>query len=103
MRIVRLVLRRPYTFVMALLIAILGVITIITTPTDVFQYINIPVAGVIWSYSGMTAVTMKIAFGTIAVSAPLRPLFLGTMERATVKRINLLLLAASCDRWIVPS
>ncbi len=36
MRIVRLALRRPYTFVMALLIAILGVITIITTPTDVF-------------------------------------------------------------------
>ena len=55
MWIVRLALRRPYTFiVMALLIAILGGLSIITTPTDVFPYINIPVAGVIWSYSGMS-------------------------------------------------
>src|SRR6266704_4420422 len=55
MWIVRLALRRPYTFiVMALLIAILGGVSILTTPTDVFPYINIPVAGVIWSYSGMS-------------------------------------------------
>ncbi len=55
MWIVRLALRRPYTFVvMALLIAILGGVAIITTPTDIFPYINIPVAGVIWSYSGMS-------------------------------------------------
>jgi multidrug efflux pump subunit AcrB len=55
MRIVRLSLRRPYTFVVtAYLIAILGVMTIFTTPTDVFPFINIPVAAVIWSYSGMS-------------------------------------------------
>src|ERR1700737_1935987 len=55
MWIVRLALRRPYTFiVMSLLIAILGGISILTTPTDIFPYINIPVAGVIWSYSGMS-------------------------------------------------
>src|SRR5579863_1813744 len=55
MWIVRLALNRPYTFiVMALLIAILGVMTIVSTPTDVFPYINIPVAGVIWSYTGMS-------------------------------------------------
>ncbi len=55
MLIVRLALRRPYTFiVMALLIAILGGIAILTTATDIFPYINIPVAGVIWSYSGMS-------------------------------------------------
>src|SRR5712691_9815848 len=55
MWIVRLALRRPYTFiVMALLIAILGGLSILTTPTDVFPYINIPVAGVIWFYSGMS-------------------------------------------------
>ncbi len=55
MWIVRLALRRPYTFiVMAVLIAILGGLSILTTPTDVFPYINIPVAGVIWSYSGMS-------------------------------------------------
>ncbi len=55
MWIVRLSLRRPYTFiVMALLIAILGGVAILHTPTDVFPFINIPVAGVIWSYSGMS-------------------------------------------------
>src|ERR1700745_1769505 len=55
MWIVRLALRRPYTFVvMALLIVILGGISIVTMPTDIFPYINIPVAGVIWSYQGMS-------------------------------------------------
>src|SRR5258705_11195660 len=55
MWIVRLALRAPYTFiVMAILIAILGGVAIATTPTDIFPYINIPVAGVIWSYSGMS-------------------------------------------------
>src|SRR5205823_4560110 len=55
MWIVRLALRRPYTFVvMAILIAILGVMAALYTPTDVFPYINIPVAGVIWNYSGMS-------------------------------------------------
>jgi multidrug efflux pump subunit AcrB len=55
MWIVRLALRRPYTFIiMAILIFILGGISILTMPTDIFPYINIPVAGVIWSYSGMS-------------------------------------------------
>src|ERR1700742_3651152 len=55
MWIVRLALRRPYTFiVMSFLIAILGGVSIVTTPTDIFPYINIPVAGVIWSYQGMS-------------------------------------------------
>ena len=47
MWIVRLALRRPYTFaVLALLIAILGAITIARTPTDIFPNINIPVVSV---------------------------------------------------------
>src|ERR1700678_1944245 len=55
MWIVRLALRRPYTFmVMAILIAILGGLSIITTPTDIFPYIDIPMVGVIWSYIGMS-------------------------------------------------
>src|SRR5260370_7278122 len=55
MWIVRLALRRPYTFiVMSLLIAILGGISIVTMPTDIFPYINIPVVGVIWSYNGIS-------------------------------------------------
>src|SRR5216684_2312095 len=55
MWIVRLALRRPYTFiVMAILIGIMGGLSIVTMPTDIFPYINIPMVGVIWNYSGMS-------------------------------------------------
>ncbi|MFI4906421.1 MAG: efflux RND transporter permease subunit, partial [Steroidobacterales bacterium] len=54
MWIVRLALRRPYTFiVLALLIVLLGVFTILRTPTDIFPAINIPVVSTIWSYVGL--------------------------------------------------
>ena len=55
MWIVRLALRRPYTFVvMALVIVILGVLATLRMPADIFPEINIPVASVIWSYSGIS-------------------------------------------------
>src|SRR5262245_56971936 len=55
MWIVRLALRRPYTFiVMALLIAIGGALTIARTPVDIFPEINIPVVSVIWQYAGLS-------------------------------------------------
>src|SRR6202035_1387849 len=54
MWIVRLALRRPYTFVvMAILILVMGVISILRTPSDIFPNINIPVVSVIWSYNGL--------------------------------------------------
>jgi CzcA family heavy metal efflux pump len=55
MWIVRLALKRPYTFVvMALVIVILGVLATFRMPTDIFPDINIPVASVIWSYGGIS-------------------------------------------------
>src|SRR5260370_10152833 len=55
MWIVRLALRRPYTFVaMSLLIALLGGTAIVTMPVDIFPYIDIPVISVIWNYSGIS-------------------------------------------------
>ena len=55
MWIVRLALRRPYTFVvMSILIVIFGAMSVLTMATDIFPYINIPVVGVIWSYRGMS-------------------------------------------------
>ena len=55
MWIVRLALRRPYTFVVvAVLIAILGGAAIVTMPVDIFPYIDIPVVSVVWSYSGLS-------------------------------------------------
>jgi Cu/Ag efflux pump CusA len=54
--IVKLALRRPYTFVvMALLIMIFGVASALRTPTDIFPNINIPVISVVFSYTGLSA------------------------------------------------
>jgi multidrug efflux pump subunit AcrB len=59
MWIVRLALRRPYTFaVLALLILILGPLVILRTPTDIFPNINIPVVSTIWNYTGLSAPEM---------------------------------------------
>jgi multidrug efflux pump subunit AcrB len=53
---VRLALRRPYTFVvMALLILIFGTASALRTPTDIFPNINIPVISVVFSYTGLPA------------------------------------------------
>src|SRR5579863_5695683 len=55
MWIVRLALKRPYTFVvMSMVIVILGVLAILRMPTDIFPEINIPVVSVIWTYSGIS-------------------------------------------------
>ena len=60
MWIVRLALRRPYTFVVAaLVILILGPIVILRTPTDIFPNINIPVVSIIWHYEGLNAQDMS--------------------------------------------
>jgi multidrug efflux pump subunit AcrB len=59
MWIVRLALRRPYTFVVvALVILFLGPFVIFRTPTDIFPNINIPVVSIIWHYEGLSAEEM---------------------------------------------
>src|SRR5229473_3719062 len=56
MWIVRLALRRTYTFVvMALLIAVLGLVSIHRMSTDILPEIDIPVVTVVWQYFGMPA------------------------------------------------
>src|ERR1700679_3942650 len=53
--IVRLALRRPYTFiVMAILIAIFGGLATTRTASDIFTDIRIPVIAVVWTYRGMS-------------------------------------------------
>jgi multidrug efflux pump subunit AcrB len=55
MWIVKLALRRPYTFIiMALLITLLGGTAIVTMPVDIFPYIDIPVLSVIFQYGGLS-------------------------------------------------
>ncbi len=56
MGIVRLALRRTYTFVVAaLLIVVLGAVSINRMSTDIFPNIDVPVVSVVWSYFGMPA------------------------------------------------
>src|SRR5438309_11729366 len=70
MWIVRLALRRPYTFVvMALLIAVLGVVAIVTMTVDIFPAINIPVVTVIWNYSGLSPSEMQKRIVTVTERA----------------------------------
>src|ERR1700733_4521651 len=55
MWIVRLALRRPYTFIVtSILLLILGPVAILRTPTDIFPNIDIPVVSVLWNYTGLS-------------------------------------------------
>jgi multidrug efflux pump subunit AcrB len=53
--IVRVALQRPYTFVvLALVILIVGPLAAMSTPTDIFPNIRVPVIGVAWQYTGLS-------------------------------------------------
>src|SRR6202049_664018 len=70
MWIVRLALRRPYTFVvMAILIVIMGALAIVRTPTDIFPNINIPVVSIIWTYNGLVPEDMADRIVSITARA----------------------------------
>lgn len=76
MWIVKLALSRPYTFaVMAVLIVILGAVSIVSMPTDIFPNIDIPVVSVIWSYGGMSPDDMERRV-------------INSFERATTTTVN---------------
>jgi len=59
MWIVRLALRRPYTFiVLAILLLLGGPVAVLRTPTDIFPSIDIPVVSIVWTYNGLSAQDM---------------------------------------------
>jgi multidrug efflux pump subunit AcrB len=65
MGIVKFALRFPHTFyVAAILILFLGVSAIVTTPTDIFPQIRIPVVSVIWQYNGLSPDEMETRVAT---------------------------------------
>ncbi|HEY1936851.1 MAG TPA: efflux RND transporter permease subunit [Candidatus Angelobacter sp.] len=66
MWIVRLALKRPYTFVvLAILILILGTLSALRTPTDIFPNIDIPVVSIIWNFNGLAPSEMANRIVTI--------------------------------------
>src|SRR4051812_23964929 len=57
--VVRLALRRPYTFiVMAMLILLATPFALLSMATDIFPEINIPVISIVWNYNGLSAQEM---------------------------------------------
>jgi multidrug efflux pump subunit AcrB len=70
MWIVRLALRRPYTFVVvSLLMLLFGIGTCVEAPKDIYPYINIPVVTIVWSYSGLPPEEMEGRIVTICERA----------------------------------
>ncbi|BAC88817.1 efflux RND transporter permease subunit [Gloeobacter violaceus] len=70
MWIVRLALRRPYTFIVAsLLVVLLGVVTIRRMATDILPEIDVPVVSVIWAYPGVSPEDMEKRIVTVAERA----------------------------------
>jgi multidrug efflux pump subunit AcrB len=58
--IVRVALKRPYSFVvLAIFIMIVGILSAFRTPTDIFPPINIPVISVVWQYTGLSPDQME--------------------------------------------
>ena len=57
---IRLALRRPYTAaITAMLIALMGVLSVTRMIVDIFPVIDIPVVLVVWNYNGLTTEDME--------------------------------------------
>ena len=70
MWIVKLALRRPYTFVvLSLLIFLLGIGSAIEAPKDIFPYIDIPVVTIVWTYTGLPPDEMEGRIVTVCERA----------------------------------
>jgi hypothetical protein len=71
--LVRLALRRPYTSaIAALLILLMGALSITRMIVDIFPVIDIPVVMVVWNYNGLTTEDMNAASFS-SPNAPIPP------------------------------
>ena len=70
MWIVELALKKGHTFVvLAIAIAMFGIISIIKMPTDIFPVINTPIVSCIWTYQGMSPYFMENLVTTVTERA----------------------------------
>ena len=70
MWIVRLALRRPYTFVvLSILLFVLGIGSAVVAPKDIFPYIDIPVVTIVWTYNGLPPNEMEGRIVTVCERA----------------------------------
>jgi len=92
MWIVRLALRRPYTFVVvALLIVVLGLVSMSRMPTDIFPDVDIPVVSVVWSFTGISPEdTLIIPTSALIIQATgPRVAVLGAEQKVRVQAVEL--------------
>ena len=69
MWIVKLALTRPHTFiVMALAIALFGVLSIMQMAVDIFPFIDVPIVSCAWTYSGMSPQNIEHLITTVTES-----------------------------------
>ena len=67
MWLVRIALRFPYTFVVgAILIVLLGAVSIQSMEKDVFPAIDVPVVSVIWSYNGVALAAPRVHYSALS-------------------------------------
>jgi multidrug efflux pump subunit AcrB len=70
MWIVELALKRPHTFiVLALTIAMFGILSIVRMPVDIFPTIDVPVVSCVWTYQGMSPYNMENLVTTVCERA----------------------------------
>ena len=92
MWIVQLALKKPYTFIVAAILILLGGLTAIkNTPVDIFPDINIPVISVIWTYNGMSAEEFEhrlTMYSEFALSANVKDV--KSMESQTIDGVGVI-------------
>src|SRR6202034_3997676 len=87
MWIVRVALHRPYTFiVLGIMIVLLGGYAIAKTPVDIFPNIKIPVAAVIWRYTGL--LPEKIANRIVLFSERIAQTTVNDVEHTESQSVN---------------
>lgn len=69
MWIVELALKRPHTFiVMAMTIALFGVLSIMEMAVDIFPIIDVPIVSCVWTYTGMSPYNIEKFINTVTES-----------------------------------
>jgi hypothetical protein len=81
MWLVRLGLRRPYTFIVAaILVVVFGIVSLQRMATDIFPEIKIPVVTAIWIYNGLSPLVVPASTVVVRADGPQ----VGVIEGSTV-------------------
>jgi len=83
MWIVKLALRRPYTFVVAAMLILLWAAVHFWDATDIFPEVRIPVIAVAFNYTGMSAQDMELR-----IVSPYEKILTTTVMTLSISRVS---------------